>query len=656
MPGLHRHREYSQELHIAVSDAREQLVDEVAKHLHAGDRFAAARLIASFTGQDPKKVVTTEDKSLEFCFSLLQWCLDNDHYDWAARMLWGEHLFTYKPRCTQMVWRALQTKQAILLQGSASMSKSYGGGVWHLLDWVRDPVYTNILLVGPSEDHLKGNLFSHLVTLHQSSTLPLPGIIGDLFIGLDPRARRSAIRGVVIPLGKRPAGRLQGTKRYPRKTAHPIFGRMSRVRIFMDEFEKIPVGVHKDIDNVFSNLDGDVEGFKITGAYNPEDISGQVAQRAEPPGGWGEDSFKPDRDEEWVSKRGWFVVRLDAAKSENVVQKKKVFEGLQTVEGFNKIIQNAGGLDTPGYWTMCRGCFPRSGAIYTIMSALSVSQMKGEFIFVEAATDCGGVDLALEGGDAAEFCHGKYGRASGYKSPPSLDNPQGKTVMFEDKHGQRCFRFAVQLIEIFPLANGDTVKMAEQVRTHAVRLHVAPKDLMLDRTGNGAGVHDLLKALWSQEIRGVNYSESASETKILEEDTKTAKEEYERAVGELWFAFKKFCNFGFLRAKAEALTESLVLQLTGRRYAPGKQTKVEEKPEYKARGNSSPNEADSATLMVMAARKGSGVIPSAANENAGNVSGGSGNDRPVEHRVARIDKYDDLDSGGTGDLPDGFEW
>ena len=638
-----------------MSDAREQLVDEVATHLHAGDRFAAARLIASFAGKDPKKEVTSDGKALEYCFSLLQWCLDNNHYDWAARMLWGERLFTYKPRCTQLVWQALHTKQAILLQGSASMSKSYGGGVWHLLDWIRDPQYTNILLVGPSEDHLKANLFSHLVTLHQNATLPLPGIIGDLFIGLDPRARRSAIRGVVIPLGKRPAGRLQGTKRYPRKNPHPIFGTMSRVRIFMDEFEKIPVGVHKDIDNVFSNLDGDVEGFKITGAYNPEDIAGQVAMRAEPPGGWDE-GFDPDKDEMWTSKRGWFVVRLDAAKSENVLQKKKIYEGLQTLEGFEKIIQNAGGLDTPGYWTMCRGCFPRSGAIYTILSALAVSKMKGEFIFVEEPTECGGVDLALEGGDAAEFCHGRYGRASGYKAPPSLEHPQGKTVMFEDKHGQRVFRFAIQLVEIFPLANGDTVKMAEQVRTHAVRLHIAPKDLMLDRTGNGAGVHDLLKALWSPEVGGINYSESASDKKILEEDTKTAKEEYERAVGELWFAFKKLCNFGFIRAKAEALTDSLIQQLTGRRYAPGKQTKVEQKPEYKARGNSSPNEADAATLMVQAARRGSGAIPSAADENAGNIAyGSSDKSRPVAHRVAKMDRYEDLDSGGE-DIPTGFEW
>jgi hypothetical protein len=68
--------------------------------------------------------------------------MDNDHYDWAARMLGIKTQFTYEPRCTKMVWENLKTSHATLLQGSASMSKSYGGGVWHFLDWIRDPIYT----------------------------------------------------------------------------------------------------------------------------------------------------------------------------------------------------------------------------------------------------------------------------------------------------------------------------------------------------------------------------------------------------------------------------------------------------------------------------------------------------------------------------------
>ena len=67
--------------------------------------------------------------------------------------------------------------------GAASMSKSYAGGAWHLLDWVRDPEYTTVQVVGPSENHLEANLFSHLIRMHRESKIPLPGQIGELLSG-----------------------------------------------------------------------------------------------------------------------------------------------------------------------------------------------------------------------------------------------------------------------------------------------------------------------------------------------------------------------------------------------------------------------------------------------------------------------------------------
>jgi hypothetical protein len=638
---------------ITAARNRADLVVRVAAYLHNSNRFDAAKEIAAFSDSDPKKVIS-EAIALEWCFSLLQWCLDNDHYDWAANMLWTKIQFSYEPACTKLVWENLKGYHAILLQGAASMSKSYGGGVWHFLDWIRDPQYTNVLLVGPSEEHLKANLFSHLVNLHRDASLPMPGIVGDLFIGLDTRNRKGAIRGVVVPIGKQKAGRLQGTKRYPRRKAHSQFGLLSRVRIFLDEFEKIPVGIQKDIDNVLSNFDGDVEGFKITGAYNPEDPNGQVAIRAEPPNGWGEESFNPDRDFVWDSKRGWRVVRLDAKFSENIVSGKTIYPGLQTIAGYNLIIKNAGGLDTPGYWTMCRACFPRSGAVYSVISSLSLNRAKGEFIFAEEPTPCGGVDMALEGGDACEFAVGRYGRASGYRSPPSLANPTGEPVMFFNKEGRRVLRHAVQLDQIIPLPPGDTVKMAMEVKRQAILLHIAPKDLCLDRTGNGAGVHDLLKELWSPEVQAVNYSEAADEEKILEGDTKTAKEEYTHECGSLWFALKKFIEFGFFRALEKVLGEELVRELTGRRYAPGKQNKVEMKEEYKSRGNNSPNKADSVTLMLRAARKSSGMKPSALDDCAGTSIGGSDGRGAVPQRVDCTARFEDLDTD-SGDVPAGFD-
>lgn len=537
----------------------------------------------------------------------------------------------------------LDGNHRFLLGSGIVTHNSYGAGAWLLLDWLRDPEYTSVNLVGPSEDHLKANLFTHLITMHSQSTIPLPGVVKDLFIGLDPKRRKGAIRGVIIPVGKRPAGRLQGTKRVRRTKRHPIFGDLSRIRFFLDEVEKIPIGVWKDIDNVFANLDGDADGFKIACAFNPEDPNGETAQRCEPEKGW--DGFDPDTDEVWDSKRGWRVLRLDAAKCENVVEQAVRYPGLQTYEGFQAIIRNAGGTDTPGYWTMARACFPRSGAVYSVLSTQLVQRLKGEFIFADEPQNCAACDLALEGNDTAEMAVGRFGRAVGLRIPPRFENPQEEIIFFKDKQGRRVLRWALQVDQIFPLEKGDTLKIAEQIKKNCLRFKVNPAWLMLDRTGNGAGVHDVLKGLWSEEVRGVNYQESATDKKILEEDTKTAKEEYERVVSELWFALKKWAEFNFLRVKPEALSETLIKELTGRRYSPKKLlTRVETKLEYKSRNNPSPNKADALTLLLHGVRMASGVIPSAVEEVSGTVAGQGGIDEPVPVFVCAANRFEDLDS------------
>jgi hypothetical protein len=163
--------------------------------------------------------------------------------------------------------------------------------------------------------------------------------------------------------------------------------------------------------------------------------------------------------------------------------------------------------------------------------------------------------------------------------------------------------------------------MAEQLRKECQRLHIPPGNLMLDRTGNGSGVHDFIKSLWSNEVRGINYQGSASERKILAEDTKTAKEEFGRAVSELWFALKKWAEFNFIKIRPDALGEEVARELSGRRYASGKNTMVETKNEYKSRGNGSPNKADALTLLLHGAREFSKCIPSVSDDMEGTTTG-----------------------------------
>jgi len=614
---------------------QKKLVVEVSELLHGGKPFEAAKLVAAWVRGAGQKVSdpTTKSQAYELLNLLLHYCLNNGGLEDAARMLWLPSQFDPRPEGTRRVWKAFDDYNFILLMGAGKQSKSFSMAVRLFLEWVRDPEYTTVKVLGPSEVHLEDNLFSHLVTLHRTSSIPLPGEPGKLFIGIDKRARKGSISGVVIPLGTKAAGRLQGVARFPRKVPHPVFGPLSRLFVFLDEMANIPKGINRDLDNLMSNTGGD--GLKIAGAFNPTDQNDHVGIRCEPPFGW--PSFDPDEHFYWMSTTGWFVVRLDAAQSENVKSGRVVFPGLQTKEGFDRIIQSSGGTNTPGYWSMARGCFPPLGTVLSIIPQGMLNDFKGEYVWYDNPKPCGGADLALEGGDAARFAFGKWGLATGVKIPPTLDSPNGKTIMFKNERGKAYPRFALQLEKIFLLPKGNTIEIKDEIVRLAKTLGIQPEWLCVDRTGNGQGVFDLLKHEWGIGVNGVNYSEAPSETRIMSEDSDVAKKLYDRVASELWFALRKFMEFGYMRAHPSLETTELYPQMSGRLFrASGRFNKVEPKPDYRARhAGKSPDDADAVTLLVHAVRKASGVILGMSAENT--LAGDSDGDYYGEENGVRID-------------------
>jgi hypothetical protein len=588
------------------------MTEDVIEMMHLDRKREAANIFAKFCKMDcPEKL----DAWNSMLLSLYHFLVNNNGMEEAAHLLWRPKLFDPRPKCTKDVWELFDRSNMGLLMGAASMSKSYTMGVRLFLEWTRDPSYTTVSVLGPSADHLERNLFSHIVRLHQNAALPMPGEIGELFLGLSRRDRASSIAGVVIPIGKhKKAGRLQGAKRFPRIKKHKEFGDMSRMFIFLDEIENIPEGIWSDIDNLISGVTDDKSSIKIFGAFNPTDPSAEVASRAEPPCGWA--NIDPDKDYKWTSIRGWDVLRLDAMTSENVIQNKTIYEGLQTRAGIARIARNAGGLESPGYMSMVRAMYPTVGATLTIFAPGVCSRMKGEFIWYDRPTPVASVDLALEGKASACFSYGLFGATAGKKLPATLELPNGVTKMFrEEMSGFTQPRYGLLLKAQFPLPKGDTEAMYLSVREMCHKLKVKPEHLCVDRTGNGAGVHDLLRHRWNLAVQGVNYSAGATERKIMAEDLQTPKEEYERIVTELLFALQKWAEFDYLLIDPQVDTSKLFEQMVGRRYrVSGKKTKAEAKANYISRGKDSPDEMDSFSLLVHCVRVAWGIMLSTNND------------------------------------------
>jgi hypothetical protein len=608
----------------------------VAGPLHLGNKTTSASLVANYLGsQTPVK---SEEQANAILTTFLQFLLDQNRYVDAATLLWAPSLFSGEPRSVKMLWDAVFQNVAVAVPGAASMGKSYSLGVWCYLDWRRDPDFTNIQIVGPSEKHLERNLFSHLVKLHNQASIKGPGEVRQLEITSDPHQKDSGLFGVVVPIGKKASGRLQGVKVVQRTKPHHQFGVLSRLRVMLEEAENIPAGIFDDVTNIISNAIG-IEQFKIFAPFNPKDPNSACAQRVEPLDGWG--SIDVETSETWDSKRGWKVVRLDAYKSENVLAGQTIFQGMQTKEGLEKSILNAGGVGTPGYYTMARGWYPPQGVDLAVVPQHLTNDLFGEYTFVSAPQSIGSVDTALEGGDNAIFALGRIGRASGWKKPAGTLQKEAVVLPFKDQHGNPVIRTVVQLDQLFALPKGDTVKLVEEIRRVCAGAYVKGDHLGVDRTGNGAGVHDILVRVMSTQVRGINGSQAPTERKILEEDQQLPCDEYAYLVSELWFAARKFIEFGFLKISPKVPVDPVVQELTGRRFLlTQKKTKVESKKDYRSRGNPSPDRADAITMLVHVARLLMPEVPSATGNREGfEYDTPSG---PAVQRIGCTDRMDVL--------------
>jgi len=345
-----------------------------------------------------------------------------------------------------------------------------------------------------------------------------------------------------------------------------------------------------------------------------------------------------------VSTRGWHVLRLDGEKSENVIAGKIIYPGLQSRPGLERIAKNAGGRNSPGYMTMGRGAYPTLGLEMTIIPAGLPAKSRGEAIWMDTPKAVGSVDMALEGGAAAVFTVGKMGMATGIKRPPSVEHPLGHNQMFKAPNGTVVPQWVCQADQQIPLPKGDTVKMKTAVVNMAKKAGIRPEHLCLDRTGNGAGVHDLIKEEWSSAVIGVNYSSSPTTLRVMQEDALAADKTYDRIDSELWFALQNWMEFTVLLINPAMDLSKITPQLTRRLYRvlAGKR-KVESKKDYKSRGNESPDEADSLTLFVHAARVGEQVIPSMRGGGDVDPDGDDGFDGNYYEGGARIDPSNQMD-------------
>lgn len=569
----------------------------------------AANLILKKLGKDAE--VKSKVQALQVCRGLFQHLLDNEMYRHAATLQWGSDAFQSEPESVVRSFEAMKNGSMILFMGASSTGKTYGAGAWMLLDYLRDPLATTVKLAAVNEDHLKKNLFAHVASLMRRLAIPVAHDIqirdSDLWIGIKEAGYEFGISGIAFKQSQDTSGQFKGYKARPvRKVPHPKFGVMSRLRVLGDECQNWPAGPFKDFNSLIASKSGS-ELVKVACAFNPESISTHVVKLAEPPEGWKQEQLETLYDYE--SAAGWLVCRLDAAKCENVIQRKVVYPGLQTFEGYLSYLK-AGGDNSPNYYTFARGFPPISGSAEVIIPPAWPQEARGEATFVATPINCGAVDLAFMGKDSAQMAVGRWGLASGYR------DQQGKFHVFRDRTNISAEkpRHVLQIDQILPLEKHEnTVAMSEEIMARCVQIGIKPEWLAIDKTGYGFGVHGHLMKVWG-EVFGVAWNEKATERKIISEDREGADKQCDGVMSEMWWAFRRWLDPACKAVLINPIIppQPIQTQLTTRRCNTGasKGIKVEKKEEYMARNaNTSPDEADALVMLVHCVRRNSDVIP-----------------------------------------------
>jgi hypothetical protein len=300
-----------------------------------------------------------------------------------------------------------------------------------------------------------------------------------------------------------------------------------------------------------------------------------------------------------------------------VIQRKIVFHGLQTYQGYMSYVSKG---RTAESMTMARGWFPEEGQAMGIISPAMCDNSVGQVRFIGPVVTLAAFDLALEGNDQVLCSYGRFGLSDGW-TPRS-----GQFIPFKEA------RTMLQLDSQIPFPKRATLEQTQAIIKFCREMRISPNWLCVDRTGNGAGIHDSLTTLFGSEVMGVNYSWAASDTHILGDDSQKASELYNGVVTELLFGLAKYMEFEWIKISPSYRNEELFKQATARRYKQkGKgMVRVESKGEYVKRTRSrSPDELDSLSLLVYLMRQRSGVTALA-------VKDAPKPDRSVERRLQSI--------------------
>lgn len=476
----------------------------------------------------------------------------------AAKMLWP-WLSQNEPMLR--IWDAIEKYPKVAIMGHGSAGKTFNACAYFLLDWWTDPKNTAFVLTSATVDSLKARAWTDIKQLNERTRIPMLGNLVDSerMIKYSPLDQKNAVAAIA---GERKDAQAKIQGLHTRK-----------IRVLIDEADNRH---SQSIWSALSNL-GTSGDLKVVALANPIDKFSLFGQKCEPINGWA--SIDPESDFEWMSKQGWYVLRLDGLQSPNIKAGKDIFPYYLTNKAVEEMRQNEG-TKSREWWTYIRAFYPPEGTASTIFTGDIIHKCRNPIVWYADIEPIASCDPAFEGGDHCRVHLGYKGRLA--SNPKKICVKVDKFVTIQRKDITR------------PI----TIDFGEQIIALLKENNIKPENFVIDSTGIGLGLSDYIKHAWSPDILPVNFGGSPTDMTITLEDSKRASDRFDRFVTELWFVAREWCKLGLVWIKDGP--PELENDLESRMYdlLPSNKIRIEPKKKMKERGLHSPDHGDAFCLLI----------------------------------------------------------
>lgn len=510
----------------------------------------------------------------EFLSVLWAYMAKGKWYD-AARILWP--WFEHNPQ-SEMIFNELSENSECYLLGHSSGGKTMGMVAYAFLKWLFRPTETTVMICGPTLKSLNERAWAIQKKLCSQAKIPLycDALESKHLVRFhdyaappdDPEKDLKSDEGRIVCVD----GSTEGRDHRIRGVHTPY------IIVLIDE------GDSPNLQAVWDSLPNLMASshFELKASTNPTDRNTPMGKKTEPIDGYG--SIDIETDFAWGNKSGGRVVRLDALRSPNVVLGEKVFSFLPTTEWVEKIRKDDG-EQSPTWFAQVRAWYPPDGMVNQIFSVQIVDRLfSNEKFFYADTIKIAALDPAYE--DGADKCVLWIAEAGG-------DAADHTKTLIRVNQGYIIKR--VNPLKLITEDRGDQVISILQASG------VTGHHFCFDTTGNGLAVGDYIRAKWDRDALPIGFSAPVSERRVLEEDSKTADERFDRFVTELWFAGRDWVRAGHIFIHPDCMYKTeLRIDLESRRYTqlPREKVRAETKREMRDRTVASPDFGDPFNMLI----------------------------------------------------------